>query len=231
MGVLVVEGLKLLPPAPGPGGRQLGRGTHQPVQLILLLHREARVVLQPQLAGVGKLRGSPDLVPAHGVDGLAERGGAGGNGRKSSPGFGRCAPIPEMTALLISELVSVTLAGSPPCSAKSAAKRCPRHDDLPARHAQGSAPAAAGQARTPDAEKVKCLLRSGSVMGLGLRIDHSSHLGNPQLHVVIDEHREGKSVLVCLGEEVEVDFSARVTTNDSRCCAWAGARLAAGPRR
>ena len=50
-GVLVVEGLEVLAPAQCPGGRELGRRAHQPVQLALLLGREARVVLQPQPAG------------------------------------------------------------------------------------------------------------------------------------------------------------------------------------
>ena len=37
--------------------------------------------------------------------------------------FGRCSPIPEMNAALMSELVSVIFVGSPPCSARSVAKR------------------------------------------------------------------------------------------------------------
>ncbi|HEY6422308.1 MAG TPA: hypothetical protein VIY28_03480 [Pseudonocardiaceae bacterium] len=37
--------------------------------------------------------------------------------------FGRCALIPEMNAVLMSELVSVMLPGSPPWPARSTAKR------------------------------------------------------------------------------------------------------------
>ena len=37
-----------------------------------------------------------------------------GRDRRSSPGFGRCSPIPLMNAVLSSELVSVTFRGSPP---------------------------------------------------------------------------------------------------------------------
>ena len=44
-GVLVVEGLEVLAPAQGPGGRELGRGPHQLVELALLPGREVRPVL------------------------------------------------------------------------------------------------------------------------------------------------------------------------------------------
>ena len=37
--------------------------------------------------------------------------------------FGRCSLIPEMNAVLMSELVSVTVFGSPPWAARSVAKR------------------------------------------------------------------------------------------------------------
>ena len=57
-GVLVVEGLEILPPAQGPSGGQLGRGAHQVVQLCSLCRREVRPVLEPQPAGVRELRRS-----------------------------------------------------------------------------------------------------------------------------------------------------------------------------
>jgi hypothetical protein len=40
--------------------------------------------------------------------------------------------------------------------------------------------------------------RHHQIMGLRLRIDHSPDLGNSQLHVVVDEDGEGKSVLVAV---------------------------------
>jgi hypothetical protein len=40
--------------------------------------------------------------------------------------------------------------------------------------------------------------RHHQVMGLGLRINHSSHLGNPQSHVVVDEDGESESVSVAV---------------------------------
>ncbi|MEJ7744261.1 MAG: hypothetical protein WKF73_18025 [Nocardioidaceae bacterium] len=74
-GVLVVEGLEVLAPPQGPGGRELGRGAHQLVEFTLLLRREVRVVLRPQPAGVLEFRASVDLLAAHRVDRLAELGG------------------------------------------------------------------------------------------------------------------------------------------------------------
>ena len=119
-GVLVVEGWEVLSPAPGPGGCQLGGGAHQLVELTLLLDREVRVVLEPQPAGVFELRASGELLAADGVDGLAELGG---QVVTVMVVFGKCWVIPLMNAVLMSELVSATRSGSPPCSTRSVAKR------------------------------------------------------------------------------------------------------------